>query len=269
MTQHQKRLSAPDSWPIERKTETFTVKAGAGPHGEAGVPLVILLRDVLGYADSKKEARYALNQRSVLINGDVVSDEQRPVGLFDILAFTEREEYYRVFPEAGGRLALTPIDAADANSRLGKIINKQQVSGGAVQLTLHDGANVRVSADEIDTYNPKDSLVIDNETKEIVAHFPYEEGALVTAVGGTHSGEIGEIETITVTAGSSENTVSVSTDEGYFETIESYVVVIDENFTDDENTTDPDAASDAETDTDVSNDDNGSDDDTGTQEGAE
>ena len=38
MTQHQKRLSAPDSWPIERKTETFTVKAGAGPHGEAGVP---------------------------------------------------------------------------------------------------------------------------------------------------------------------------------------------------------------------------------------
>ncbi|ERG95042.1 30S ribosomal protein S4e [Haloquadratum walsbyi] len=251
MTQHQKRLSAPDSWPIERKTETFTVKAGAGPHGEAGVPLVIILRDVLGYADSTKEARYALNQRSVLVNGDVVSDEQRPVGLFDILAFTEREEYYRVFPESGGRLALTPINESDANSRLGKIINKQQVSGGAVQLTLHDGANLRVDADEIDTYNQRDSLVIDNETKEIVAHFPYEEGSLVTAVGGTHSGEIGEIETITVTAGSSENTVSVSTGEEYFETIEPYVVVIDENFTDDEDMAATDDVDDTDADTDT------------------
>jgi len=200
-----------------------------------------------------------------LVNGDVVSDEQRPVGLFDILAFTEREEYYRVFPEAGGRLALTPIDISDANSRLGKIINKQQVSGGAIQLTLHDGANIRVNADEIDTYNPRDSLVIDNETKEIVAHFPYEEGALVTAVSGKHSGEIGEIETITVTAGSSENTVSVSTGDGQFETIEPYVVVIDENFTDDEDTADPDVTGD-----DVDNNaDNDADDDTNTQEGDE
>ena len=65
MSNHQKRLSAPKSWPVERKTETFTVKADAGPHGEEGVPLLVLLRDVLGYADSRKEARYALNQDNV------------------------------------------------------------------------------------------------------------------------------------------------------------------------------------------------------------
>jgi len=46
MTRHQKRLSVPKSWPVERKTATWTVKAGAGPHGEAGVPLLIVLRDV-------------------------------------------------------------------------------------------------------------------------------------------------------------------------------------------------------------------------------
>jgi len=90
MTRHQKRLAVPNSWPVERKTNTFTVKAGAGPHGEAGVPLVVLLRDVLGYVDSTKEARYALNNDSVLVNGDAISDEQRPIGMFDILAFPER-----------------------------------------------------------------------------------------------------------------------------------------------------------------------------------
>jgi small subunit ribosomal protein S4e len=231
MTRHQKRLSVPKSWPVERKTATWTVKAGAGPHGEAGVPLLIVLRDVLGYVDSRKEANYALNQDGVLVNGDVPSSVERPIGMFDILSFVEREEFYRVFPDEGGRLSLTPIDADAAGSRLGKIVRKTQVTGGDVQLTLHDGANIRVDADT--EYATGDSLVIDNETKEIVAHFVYEEGALVTAVAGSHAGEIGTVDEITVTPGSGDNVVTVSQDAGGFETIEEYVVVIDENFTED------------------------------------
>ncbi|AKU08567.1 MULTISPECIES: 30S ribosomal protein S4e [Haloferax] len=232
MTRHQKRLSVPKSWPVERKTGTFTVKAGAGPHGEEGVPLLIVLRDVLGYVDSKKEAQYALNHQSILVNGDVASDVRRPIGMFDILAFVQREEYYRVFPDEGGRLALTPIDADSASSRLGKIVNKTQVGGGDFQLTLHDGATLIV--EDASEYSGKDSIVVDNETKDVVAHFPYEEGALVTAVNGRHSGEIGEITEIIVTPGSGNNSVVVETEDGEFETVEQYVVVIDENFTGDD-----------------------------------
>ncbi|MFB6173055.1 MAG: 30S ribosomal protein S4e, partial [Halobacteriales archaeon] len=191
MTRHQKRLSAPTSWPVERKTETFTVKAGAGPHGEAGVPLLVLLRDVLGYVDSRKEADYALDQGTVLVNGDAVSDIERPIGMFDILAFTERGEFYRVFPDEGGRLALTPVDEDAAGSKLGKIVGKQQVPGGETQLTMHDGRTTLVAGD--DEFAAGDSIVVDNEDGDIVAHFPYEEGALVTAVDGQHAGEIGEI----------------------------------------------------------------------------
>ncbi|MFC7128364.1 30S ribosomal protein S4e [Haloferax chudinovii] len=232
MTRHQKRLSVPKSWPVERKTGTFTVKAGAGPHGESGVPLLIVLRDVLGYVDSKKEAQYALNHQSILVNGDVASDVRRPIGMFDILAFVQREEYYRVFPDEGGRLALTPIDADSASSRLGKIVNKTQVSGGDFQLTLHDGATLIV--EDASEYSGKDSIVVDSETKDVVAHFPYEEGALVTAVNGQHAGEIGEITEIIVTPGSGNNSVVVETEDGEFETVEQYVVVIDENFTGDD-----------------------------------
>lgn len=238
MTNHQKRLSVPNSWPVERKTETFTVKADAGPHGEDGVPLLIILRDVLGYVDSKKEARYALGEDGVLVNGAAISDESRPIGMFDIMAFPAREEYYRVFPDEGGRLALTAIDEDSAASRLGKVVGKTQVPGGATQLTLHDGETLH--ADE-SSYSPKDSLVIDNESKAIVAHFPYEEGELVTAVDGQHAGQIGRVESIDVTLGSGDNTVVVETDDGTFETIEEYVVVIDENFTD----SDSDSASSA------------------------
>ena len=231
MTRHQKRLSVPNSWPVERKEQTYTVKAGAGPHGEDGVPLLIILRDVLGYVDSKKEARYALEQDSILVNGKALSDEQRPIGMFDILAFVEREEYYRVFPDEGGRLALTEIDADAADSRLGKVVKKQQVAGGDTQLTLHDGTTLL--ADD-DTITQNDSIVVSNDDKSVVAHFSYEEGALVTAVDGEHAGEIGTVDEIQVTNGSSQNNVLVDQDDGRFETVEGYVVVIDENFTGDD-----------------------------------
>ena len=232
MSNHQKRLSVPNSWPVERKTDTYTVKAGAGPHGEAGVPLLVLLRDVLGYVDSKKEARYALNQDSILVNGDAISDERRPIGMFDIVAFTEREEYYRVFPDEGGRLTLTPIEADAAESKLGKIEDKTKVSGGRTQLNLHDGQNLLVEDDE---YSAGDSIVISNDDSEVVAHFPYEEGSLVTAVRGSHAGDIGEVTEIQVTPGSGSNNVVVETDnDGTFETVEEYVVVIDENFVGDD-----------------------------------
>ena len=233
MSNHQKRLSVPSGWPVERKTETFTVKAGAGPHGEDGVPLLILLRDVLGYADSRKEARYALDEDNVVVNGTAASDEERPVGMFDILTFREREEHYRVFPDEGGRLALTPIDEDAAQSKLGKIIRKQNVAGGDVQLTLHDGQTLLV---DDDAYSVDDSIVVANEDDEIVAHFEYEEGALATAVDGKHAGQIGTITEIQVTPGSSDNNVLLDAyDDGErFETVEDYIVVIDENFIDDE-----------------------------------
>jgi len=40
------------------------------------------------------------------------------------------------------------------------------------QLTLHDGTNVLVDADT--EYDTKDSIVVDNESKDVVAHFEYE-----------------------------------------------------------------------------------------------
>ena len=233
MTKHQKRLSVPKSWPVERKEEKFTVKASAGPHGESGVPLLIVLRDVLEYVDNRKEARYALNQDNVIINGKQVNDEERPVGMFDIVAFAEREEYYRVFPDEGGRLALTPIAEDAAQSKLGKIAEKRHVPGGDLQLTLHDGHTLLV--DEDTDYDAGDSIVIANDDDEVVAHFEYEEGALVTAVAGGHAGEIGTIDEIQVTPGSAQNNVLVTQEEGDgFETVEEYVVVIDENFTSDD-----------------------------------
>jgi len=152
--------------------------------------------------------------------------------MFDILAFPERGVLPRLPPDGGGRLALTSVDEEAAGSRLGKITNKSVVPGGDAQLTLHDGTNVPVDADT--EYDTKDSIVVDNESKDVVAHFEYEEGALVTAVAGQHAGRIGEVADID-DDGSGSNTVFVGgDDEDGYETVEEYLVVIDENFTGDD-----------------------------------
>ena len=79
-------------------------------------------------------------------------------------------------------------------------------------------------------------MVVANEGDDIVAHFTYEEGALVTAVSGSHAGRIGTVDEIQVTPGSSANNVLIDAVDGdeRFETVEEYVVVIDENFTDED-----------------------------------
>jgi small subunit ribosomal protein S4e len=230
MSDHQKRLSAPTSWPVERKTAVFTVKAHGGPHGEAGVPLVVVLRDVLGYVDSTREAKYALNSGGVTVNGETPSSVRRPIGMFDILAVPDRDEYYRVFPDEGGRLGLTPISEDAADSKLAKITDKTTVAGDRTQLNLHDGANLLV--EDGGTYDAGDSIVVTPDN-EVVAHFEFQEGALVTAVDGRHAGDIGEVAERVVSPGSSPNIVRVDDGDDGFETIEEYVVVIDENFTED------------------------------------
>jgi small subunit ribosomal protein S4e len=83
----------------------------------------------------------------------------------------------------------------------------------------------------------------------------------VTAVEGSHSGEIGRVEEVVVTPGSAPNNVIASQDDvpgvsgDGFETVEEYVVVIDENFTDEDSDAPDDAAAEESDDADATDDD--------------
>ncbi|MDZ7688014.1 MAG: 30S ribosomal protein S4e [Halobacteriales archaeon] len=227
---HQKRLSAPEAWPVERKNQVYTVASHAGPHGGDAVPLVVFVRDVLGYVENAKELRYALDNDGVLVNGEAVSDHRLPVGTFDIVAFPARDEYYRVFPGEGGRLSLVSVEEDAADNKLARIDGITYLKGGDVQLNLHNGANVVV---DDDGYSTKDSVVIDLETNDVLERFSFEEGSAVTAVDGRHSGEVGELTEYIVSEGSSPNTVIAELPDGStFETVEEYIFVIGESVSD-------------------------------------
>ena len=57
MSDHLKRLRAPDSWHIAKKTNTFVTKTVPGPHNANAMPVAVWLRDHMGFVRNQKEVK--------------------------------------------------------------------------------------------------------------------------------------------------------------------------------------------------------------------
>lgn len=224
MGKHQKRISAPKSWHISKKSNKWITSTRPGPHHkEQSLPIAVVLRDVLSLVDNRTEAKRVLSEEKILVDGVVVKDLRFPVGLFDVISIPLNNTAYRVLLDRKSRLVLHKLDDLNAN-KLCRINDKTTIKAGAAQLNLSDGKNLIGSND----YKAKDSLILSIPGKEIVKHLEYKVGNLAMIVGGKHTGEIGKIEEINTVRSSKHNTVKIS-GEYDFETIEDYVVVIGEN----------------------------------------
>ena len=61
MTQDLKRLNAPKSWPVPRKSNVWVTSPNPGPHSLDGcMPLSVVLRDMLKVVDTAAEAKKVL-----------------------------------------------------------------------------------------------------------------------------------------------------------------------------------------------------------------
>ncbi len=223
MGRHQKRVASPTFWPITRKTHAWVVGTYAGAHSkETGIPLLIVVRDMLKIANNAREAKRIINEGGILVDGVARKDYKYTTGLFDIVSLPALNEHYRVLLDANNRFKLYK-ESPDA-VKLCRINNKTIMKKGAVQLNLHDGSNILASND----YKTFDTVILSLPDRKIIKHIPYKPGNLAMIVGGEHSGEIGKIKQIRKVRGSGTNTVVLS-NEKEFETIEGYVFVIGES----------------------------------------
>ncbi len=221
MTKHMKRLTVPKSWKIPKKEEKWAVKPSPGKHPTAlSVPLGIVLRNMLGHADTMREARRILGERKVLIDGRVAVSHKTPVGLMDVISIPETGENHRMLFDSKGRLTLTEIDAERAKWKLVRIDNKTFVPGGKIQLNLHDGRNILV---EKDIYKTGDVLKISLPEQKIIRHLPMKEGSKAIITGGKHGGSLAVIKKYETTKGMEPATVFF--EEG-FQTVKDYVFIV-------------------------------------------
>ena len=217
---HQKRISAPKSWPIAKKTNKWVVAASPGAHSRDAVPILVVLRDMLHLADNATEAKRILHSGNVTVNGRTIKKHKAQVGLFDIVAAAGR--HYRMLPNPRGRYQLTEISDEEAKRKLARIDNITVVKGGKLRYNLHDGTNMLLE----EKYGTGDSLVFSLPGYDIIEHFERKAGNKAMIVGGKHSGETGTILELKNVASSRPNMVRIERGDTQFETIQDYVFVI-------------------------------------------
>ncbi|MCK4476325.1 MAG: 30S ribosomal protein S4e [Methanophagales archaeon] len=232
MEKHQKRIAAPRSWRIERKTAYWAVKPRPGPHpGGRSMPLLLVVRDMLKLADNSKETKRILNEGNVVVNGRVRKDHKFPVGIFDILSIPVIKANYMVFLDKKEKLSLVEIEEEEVSGKLCRVENKRLLKEERIQLNLHDGRNILPGKELAEKIKTHDSLMISLPDNEILQHFAYKEGSKVMVIGGKHSAQTGEIEEIRVTRSPESNVVKIKPFNGgveSFETIDDYVFVVGE-----------------------------------------
>jgi small subunit ribosomal protein S4e len=201
---HMKRLAMPRSWPLPRKTSIWVTKAAPGAHAlELCMPVVVVIRDILGYAKSTREVRHILHNNLVSIDGRVCKDSRRGVGFMDVL--TLGEENYRCIVDRKGILRYRQISKKEAETKVCRINGKTTIKGGKTQLHLHDGRNI--FTEDASEYNTGDSLVLALPSQEIKEHIRFSDGIKCYLTGGAHVGEFAEVSEYIVKRSSMPNEV--------------------------------------------------------------
>ncbi|MCI4358011.1 MAG: 30S ribosomal protein S4e [Thermoplasmata archaeon] len=223
MTLRLKRRAAPRTWTVPRKGSKWIQRPAPGPHAQdESIPLLLVIRDIRRIAQSAREARLLARSGSILVDGKVVKDLDRGVGLLDALTFaTPKPEHFRILKDRRGKLVLLPIDGKEAAFKIGRVRFKHTVPGGRVQVTLHDGRNLLVAADA--PYKVGDSLKIELPSQKVLGHLKLAPGHLAYVSGGSHVGQLARVDHVEVRNSSQPNRVHFQ--EG-FSTIKEYVFIV-------------------------------------------
>ncbi len=198
---HLKREASPGFWPIHRKELMWTVKPTSGPHPiHQCIPLVIMIREVLGLAKTRNEAKKIVSQGKIVVDGKTVRDERFPVGLMDVVSIPEIKQNYRAVPSEKG-LTLHSISEDEAKFKICRIENKKTLGKGNVELNLHDGRNLQVKVQsaqkpEEDVYKTFNSLKISVPEQEILEQLKLEKGSLAVFADGNNVGKYGTVTSI-------------------------------------------------------------------------
>lgn len=231
-----KRKPAPRFWPIHRKENTWVVRPLPGPHSlENCLPLAVVLRDVLGLAKTRKEAKTVVSEGKIIVDGVAKLKDNSPVGLLDVISIPDINKDFRVLPSRKG-LVLQPIGKEEAKFKLCRIENKKVVKNGHVQISLHDGSNILIKvADpknpQEDTYETLDTVKVSLPEKQILERIEVKQKDYAMITGGKNMGKYGKIVEIEKAEGKRRRSALVTIEDAQgnrYQTILNFVFALGE-----------------------------------------
>jgi len=227
-----KREPAPAFWPIKRKERTWAPSTRPGPHSrEKSLPLVILIREVLGYARTAKEAIRIISTGKVKIDGVARKDHRFPVGLMDVLQIADAGQIFRILPKPNRGLTPTPISEKEAGFKLCKIVGKRNIEGGKLQINLHDGRSIILPSQSPRQKSEREfalggAMQLGIPKQNIMGVVPFQTGALGLVIDGRNQGIFGKITTITAGTHARPKIVKIETATEAFDTPAEYVIPV-------------------------------------------
>ncbi len=220
----------PASWPVKKKNITFITKPNPGSHKRDYVtPVVVLLRDKLGYAATAKEAKQIVHNEEILINGKRVNDIKTPCGLFDIFEIKKTKEKYIVSFNEVGRLNLIPTKD---NLIYLRVSGKKLLGKDKFQLNFMNGFNLVVDKKTFQTVKVNDTIVYDFDKKKITSIINLKEGNFVYIFDGKFQGKLAEVKSFITYNGVSKDIAVLDINGKETSTAKDYCYVIGSKKTD-------------------------------------
>jgi len=154
-----------------------------------GMAIATVLKQ-LGYCETTKEVKTALNSTEMLVNNKRVKDHKHIIGLMDVLAVPSKGLYFRMIIDNKGKLFMIAIPKKEAALLPCRVNSITMVKGAKLQLNCHNGYNILI---EKKTIAVNDTVVLNLENKKIEQHLPLKEGATVLVTGGKLAGTIAKL----------------------------------------------------------------------------
>jgi len=180
---HLKRQEIGKSWSIPRKGTKYLVVASH--EKKNGIPMLIVLRDMMKLGKNRKEIKKMLSEGMVSVNGRIVRDDKFALLPFDTLSISKKT-YELGFSNKGK----FQINEASKEEKILKVLGKKVLKNKVVQLNLLYGKNI-LSDEKVKVGG---SVLI--KDKKIARVIPLEAGREAIVFAGKHRGKKGEIKKV-------------------------------------------------------------------------
>merc|ERR1712118_286135 len=145
---HLKRLNAPKHWMLDKMGGTWAPRPSTGPHKlRECLPLVLVLRNRLKYALTKKEVQQILMQRLIKVDGKVRTEANFPCGFMDVISIEKTDEHFCMLYDCKGRFVVHRLNNKQFPKEMQfKLCRVQRLAVGAKGVpcvTTHDGRTIR------------------------------------------------------------------------------------------------------------------------------
>ncbi|MEM1936742.1 MAG: S4 domain-containing protein [Candidatus Caldarchaeum sp.] len=195
---HLKSLAAPTHYPKRPAVFAASPRPGGHPR-QHSIPLIVVVRDMLGYAEDGRTARKLIKQGKFQVDGRVVRDPRFPLGLMDLLQIPDLGENYRVLVRPLKGLGVFKVGSDEAGVKVCQIIRKNHVRGGGLSIGLHDGRTILFKGEDVEkgrSLATLDGLKISVPSQEILDKSSLESGAYGLIVRGSRAGLHGVVSKV-------------------------------------------------------------------------